>query len=289
LSRVRQGFELAGASWRTFRGDRALAVFPVLGGISAVALIAAFAIPGILLASAEGAGGAAWAGAIILFAIAAYLAAFVGIFFAVALAACADRALRGEKISVRTGIAAARERIPQIAGWAAITTTVNLILRAIESRFDGVGGAIVSALGGMAWALVTFLAVPVIAFEGTGPWATLKRSSGLFRQRWGQQVGGIAATSGIVAIIGVLPGIVLVMLGVYALPAAGGIALLAVGIVLIVVASIIGSALSQILAVALYRFAADGVAVGPFTEAQLNGVVRPRRTRGRGRGAGEPA
>jgi len=289
LSRIRQGFELAGASWRTFRGDRALAVFPVLGGISAAALVAAFAIPGILLASAEGAGGAAWAGAIILFAIAAYLAAFVGIFFAVALAACADLALRGEAISVRKGIAAARERIPQIAGWAAVTTTINLILRAIEARFDGVGGAIVSALGGMAWALVTFLAVPVIAFEGTGPMATLKRSSGLFRQRWGQQVGGIAATSGIVAIIGVIPGIVLVMLGVYALPAAGGIALLAIGIILIVVASIIGSALTQILAVALYRFAADGVAVGPFTEAQLNGVVRPRRARGRGRGAGEPA
>jgi len=289
LSRIRQGFELAGASWRTFRGDRALAVFPVLGGISAAALVAAFAIPGILLASASGAGGAAWAGAIILFAIAAYLAAFVGIFFAVALAACADHALRGEAISVRMGIAAARERIPQIAGWAAVTTTINLILRAIETRFDGVGGAIISALGGMAWALVTFLAVPVIAFEGTGPMATLKRSSGLFRQRWGQQVGGIAATSGIVAIIGVLPGIVLVMLGVYALPAAGGIALLAIGIILIVVASIIGSALAQILAVALYRFAADGVAVGPFTEAQLNGVVRPRRARGRGRGAGEPA
>jgi hypothetical protein len=289
LSRIRQGFELAGASWRTFRGDRALAVFPVLGGISAAALVAAFAIPGILLASAEGAGGAAWAGAIILFAIAAYLAAFVGIFFAVALTACADLALRGEAISVRKGIAAARERIPQIAGWAAVTTTINLILRAIEARFDGVGGAIVSALGGMAWALVTFLAVPVIAFEGTGPMATLKRSSGLFRQRWGQQVGGIAATSGIVAIIGVIPGIVLVMLGVYALPAAGGIALLAIGIILIVVASIIGSALTQILAVALYRFAADGVAVGPFTEAQLNGVVRPRRARGRGRGAGEPA
>ena len=46
---------------------------------------------------------------------------------------------------------------------------------------------------------------------------------------------------------------------------------------------------AQILAVALYRFAADGVAVGPFTEAQLNGVVRPRRTRGRGRRAGGPA
>jgi hypothetical protein len=170
-----------------------------------------------------------------------------------------------------------------------VTTTVNLIIRAIESRFDGVGGAIVGALGGMAWALVTFLAVPVIAFEGTGPWATLKRSSGLFRERWGQQIGGLAVTSGLVAIIGILPGVVLVVLGIYALPSAGGIALLIIGILIIAIASVIGSALSQILAVALYRFAADGVAVGPFTEAQLNGVVRPRRTRGRGRGAGEPA
>lgn len=289
MSRIRQGFELAGVSWRTIRGERALAVFPVLGAISAFALIAAFAIPGILLASADGASGAAWAGAIILFAIAAYLAAFVGIFFSVALAACADHALRGEPISVREGIAVARERIPQIATWAAVTTTVNLIIRAIESRFDGVGGAIVGALGGMAWALVTFLAVPVIAFEGTGPWATLKRSSGLFRERWGQQIGGLAVTSGLVAIIGILPGVVLVVLGIYALPSAGGIALLIIGILIIAIASVIGSALSQILAVALYRFAADGVAVGPFTEAQLNGVVRPRRTRGRGRGAGEPA
>lgn len=275
-------------SWRTIRGDRVLAVFPVLAGISAAALIAAFALPGLLLATANGAGGGAWAAAIILFAIAAYLAAFVGIFFSVALAACADLALRGETVSMRIGIAAARERIPQIAGWAAVTATINLILRAIEARFDGVGGAMVSALGGMAWALVTFLAVPVIAFEGTGPIATLKRSSGLFRQRWGQQVGGLAATSGIVSIIGVIPGIVLVVLGIAALPAAGGIALLSIGILLIVVASILGSALSQILAVALYRFAADGVAVGPFTEAQLNEVVRPRGRRGRRGQAEEP-
>ena len=175
---------------------------------------------------------------------------------------------------MREGITAARQRIPQIAGWALVTTTVNLILRTIEARFQGVGGTIVAALGGLAWALVTFLAVPVIAFEGTGPWATLKRSSGLFRERWGQQVVGLGITSGVVSLIGLLPGIALVVIGVAMLPSAGGIVLASIGAIIIVVAMVLASTLSQILAVALYRFAAEGVAVGPFTEAQLQSVVR---------------
>ena len=283
MSRFRQGLELAGISWRTIVSDKSLAVFPVLGAVSAVALTAAFVIPGLFLVSDESMGAGGWIG-IVLFVIAAYLAAFVGIFFSVALAACANRSLQGEDTTVREGIAAARERIPQIAGWAAVTTTVNLIIRAIEARFQGVGGAIVAALGGLAWALVTFLAVPVIAFEGTGPWQTLRRSSGLFRQRWGQQVVGLGVTTGVVALFGVLPGIVAVFFGIAMLPGAGGIVLIAIGALAILIASIISATLSQVLAVALYRFAADGVAVGPFTEEQLNSVVRPRERGRRGRG-----
>lgn len=280
MSRFRQGLELAGVSWRTIVNDRSLAVFPVLGAISAVALTAAFLIPGLFLVADEAASTALMVTGIVLFAIAAYLAAFVGIFFSVALASCANRSLQGEDTTVRQGIAAARERIPQIAGWALVTTTVNLILRAIEARFQGVGGAIVSALGGLAWALVTFLAVPVIAFEGTGPLQTLKRSSGLFRQRWGQQVVGLGVTTGVVALFGVLPGIAMLFFGIAIAPSIGGFVLIVIGALAIIVASILSATLSQVLAVALYRFAADGVAVGPFTEAQLQSVVRPRRGRG---------
>lgn len=281
MSRFRQGLELAGVSWRTVVADRSLAVFPVLGAISAVALTAAFVVPGLFLVADDSMASGGWIG-IVLFAIAAYLAAFVGIFFSVALASCADRSLKGEDTTVREGIAAARQRIPQIAGWALVTTTINLVLRAIEARFQGVGGAIVSALGGLAWALVTFLAVPVIAFEGTGPWQTLRRSSGLFRQRWGQQVVGLGVTTGVVALFGVLPGIAMLILGIAIAPAVGGFVLIAIGALAIIIGSIISATLSQVLAVALYRFAADGVAVGPFTEAQLQSVVRPRR------GAGAP-
>lgn len=280
MSRFRQGLELAGVSWRTIVNDRSLAVFPVLGAISAVALTAAFVIPGLFLVADEAASTALMVTGIVLFAIAAYLAAFVGIFFSVALASCANRSLQGEDTTVRQGIAAARERIPQIAGWALVTTTINLILRAIEARFQGVGGAIVSALGGLAWALVTFLAVPVIAFEGTGPLQTLKRSSGLFRQRWGQQVVGLGVTTGVVALFGILPGIAMLFFGIAIAPSIGGFVLIVIGALAIIVASILSATLSQVLAVALYRFAADGVAVGPFTEEQLQSVVRPRRGRG---------
>lgn len=280
MSRFRQGLELAGVSWRTIVNDRSLAVFPVLGAISAVALTAAFVIPGLFLVADEAASTALMVTGIVLFAIAAYLAAFVGIFFSVALASCAYRSLQGEDTTVREGIAAARERIPQIAGWALVTTTVNLILRAIEARFQGVGGAIVSVLGGLAWALVTFLAVPVIAFEGTGPMQTLKRSAGLFRHRWGQQVVGLGVTTGVVALFGILPGIAMLFIGIAIAPSIGGFVLIVIGALAIIVASILSATLSQVLAVALYRFAADGVAVGPFTEEQLQSVVRPRRGRG---------
>lgn len=281
MSRFRQGLELAGVSWRTIVNDRSLAVFPVLGAVSAVALTAAFVIPGLFLVADEAASTALMVTGIVLFAIAAYLAAFVGIFFSVALASCANRSLQGEDTTVREGIAAARERIPQIAGWALVTTTVNLILRAIEARFQGVGGAIVSVLGGLAWALVTFLAVPVIAFEGTGPMQTLKRSAGLFRQRWGQQVVGLGVTTGVVALFGILPGIAMLFFGIAIAPSIGGFVLIVIGALAIIVASILSATLSQVLAVALYRFAADGIAVGPFTEEQLQSVVQPRRGRGK--------
>ncbi|MGA0068350.1 MAG: DUF6159 family protein [Miltoncostaeaceae bacterium] len=266
--------------------DKSLAAFPVLGAISATALTAAFVIPGLFLAVDESASTGLLVLAIVLFVIAAYLAAFVGIFFSVALAACANRSLQGEDTTVREGIAAARQRIPQIAGWAAVTTTVNLIIRAIEARFQGVGGAVVAAGGGRAWARGSFLAVPVFTFEGPGPWQTLRRSSGLFRQRWGQQVVGLGVTTGVVALFGILPGIVMVFFGIALLPAAGGIVLVIIGALAIIVGSILSATLSQVLAVALYRFAADGVAVGPFTEEQLQAVVRPRRRR---RGEEAPA
>ena len=45
------------------------------------------------------------------------------------------------------------------------------------------------------------MVVPVLAFEGIGPFAAMKRSASLFRQRWGQQVTGNVIIGGLASLI----------------------------------------------------------------------------------------
>ena len=172
-SRFRTGLALAKISWHTLRQNKALMAFPIAGMIAALIDAIIFTLPGILLLALTS---LTWL-AIVLFAISAYLAAFIATYVGVGLCVSADKVLRGEATSFSDGIHAARERMPQIAKWALLTTTVALVIRVIEARFEGIGGTIVAALAGLAWSLVSFLALPVIAFEGVGPVAALKRSS----------------------------------------------------------------------------------------------------------------
>ena len=274
-SRVRTGIALAKISWHTLRENKALMAFPIAGMIAALIDAIVLTLPGILLLALTD---LVWL-AIILFAISAYVAAFIGTFVGVGLCAAADKTLRGQQTSFSDGIHVARERIPQIARWALLSTTVALVIRVIEARFEGIGGTIVAALAGLAWSLVSFLAIPVIAFEGVGPINALKRSSSLFKQRWGQQVTGEAITGGIVGLFIILPGIVLAFVGGFMLGdsiIAGGAAVLAIGVIIIIIGSVISGTLSQILSVALYHYAVEGTGVGPYSSEVLEGVVRPK-------------
>ncbi len=274
-SRFRTGLELAKISWCTLRDHKALMAFPVMGIVLALIIGLLFTLPGILLITLTD---VLWA-AIILFAISGYLIAFTGVFVGVGLCATVDKVLRGEDARFADGIHVARERIPEIAKWALMIATVALVIRVIQSKFDGIGG-VVGALSGLAWSLVSFLAIPVITFEGLGPIKALKRSSSLFKQRWGQQVVGQAITGGVVGVLIVLPGIALVIIGAIMIgggTVAAGVAVLVIGAVLMIIGSVVGGTLSQILSVALYRYAADGQAVGPFSSDTLQGVVRPPR------------
>src|SRR6185437_3758331 len=85
----------------------------------------------------------------------------------------------------------------------------------------GALGNIAGRLVGTAWSLVTFLSVPVIAIEGTGPIETLKRSASLFKQRWGQQITGNLAIGGAVFLIGFLPAAILIVAGILIWPSTG--------------------------------------------------------------------
>jgi len=277
MRRFRTGWDLTKKSWRLLREQPGLSTFPVAGGLLAFVPTALIAGPGLYLLDT----GNEVVGAILV-AVGLYLASVAATYFSVALAAAADRAFRGEQVTMSDGLAVANQRFGAIAGWAFVSTVVGALMSILQSQ-RGLAGPLIAALGGAAWGLVTFLAVPVIAIEGTGPIATIRRSASLFRERWRGQVMGNIAIGGLVGLLGILPGILMVIAGIalWIDDANGGeVALGAVlvfaGVVLFTVSAVVSQALRQLFGVALYRYTADGQAVGGFTEAELQSAVRTR-------------
>ena len=163
MSRIRRGWALTKKSWGLLRSHPELIRFPLYGAVATV-LLAIFTIgPGLYLFEKD-----ELAGAIPVLVIGVYVLSVVGFYFSVGLAAAADMIFRGQaNVTVADGLAVSRARFSQICGWAALSTAISLVMGLLENQ-GGIGGQIAARVVGMAWALVTFLAVPVIALEGTG-------------------------------------------------------------------------------------------------------------------------
>lgn len=279
MGRLRRGWRLTKKSWGVLRENRALFRFPLYGALAMLPLVAITILPGFYLIDED-----ELLVGLPVAALGFYLLAFIGIYFSVGLAATADKLFRGEQATVSDGLAVARANLRPIAGWALVSAALSVLFNLLEEKagFLGeIGGAILE----VGWALVTFLAVPVIAIEGTGPVETVKRSGSLFRSRWGEQVSGNLAIGGAALLFGVLPGIALIVLGIllWSTSGFGGAALLVAGIAVIAISLLFQKALSGIFGVALYRFAADGSTLAGFTAEELDSAVD------RGTGAGTQA
>jgi hypothetical protein len=277
MGRIRHGWELTKKSWALLRGNRQLFRFPIYSALSALVVVVVSIGPGVYLIN-DGQhvlGGA-------LTAIGIFVAAFIGTYFGVGLAATADAIFHGRDATFADGMAVARQRVGAIAGWAALSAIVGMIF-AVLREGGSVAEAIIGTVGAAAWSLITFLAVPVIAIEGLGPVATLKRSASLFKERWAGQVTGNVAIGGIVVLAGILPAVLLIAGGVY-LWAAGdgeagdtaGAALVIVGIGVLVVSMLVLQALKGVFGVALYRFASTGEVPSGFSAQEMESAVRTK-------------
>jgi hypothetical protein len=273
MSRIRRGWALTKKSWSLLRQHPELVRFPLYGAVATVPLAIVTIGPGLYLFEED-----ALAGAIPLLVLGMYALSVVGCYFGVGLAAAADMTFRGQEATVSDGLAVARERFTQICGWAAVSTAIGVVMGALENQ-GGIGGQIAARVVGMAWALVTFLAVPVIAIEGTGPFQTLKRSASIFRERWGQQITGNIAIGGAVGLLGILPATLMIVAGVMVWSSAAflGALLVIVGVIALAIAMLISNALSGIFGVALYRYATEGQAVGGFTPEELESAVKTKK------------
>jgi hypothetical protein len=271
FARFERSWQIVKASAEILRTEKSLLVFPFLSGIAALlvggAMIWDASGSGLFRSLKSGAPGAATGIDFYVWMFAFYLVNyFVIIFFNTALVGAAITRLNGGDPTVGEGLALAFSRIGSIFGYAIIAATVGVLLRTIAER-GGIVGRIVGGALGLAWTVITFLVVPVMAAEGVGPVEAVQRSAGLLRQTWGENLIGNGAISvifsgiiGLVAAAGYGASTMLYASGHGDL----GTAAFFVALVVILPIAAIGAALSGIYSAALYTYAVSGDAPGGF-------------------------
>jgi hypothetical protein len=274
-------------------------LFPVIGAVVAVLAILMVAGVGIAIigldtiqsevnqAVKDGqVGGATIAEAIVIFAIAGYLAVLATQISMGALVKTADEELQGQESSLSAGYAAAFSRIGALMGWAMIQTLVGWFLSALRGNGSdsnaivAIVRVIVASIAAVAWSLITFFVLPLIMLRGKGAISAIKESTRMLKQTWGSRLAGGIRIGGLIFLLAVLPGILVLILGIVVsfvgdTPGVG-IPVIVLGAIVIVIAQILISTLRAVFSVALLHFAEDGSVVDPFTSLELQSAVRIR-------------
>jgi hypothetical protein len=265
FSRFERSCRLIAASWQVLRSDRELLVLPVMSAVATALVVASFAVAafagGEFDALHAGGTGSAPDVSVYAWCFAFYVVQYgVVIFFNTALVGAALERLDGGDPTLGSALALAWRRIGAILGYAVVSATVGVVLRMVSERL-GLIGRLIGLGAGLAWTVMTFLVVPVLAAEGVGPIAAVEKSALLLRRSWGENLMGSAGISlvmsalmAIIMVVGVAGGIVSLNRG----DTVAGVALLAASVPLVLGVLLVGAALSAIYQAAVYYYAVAG-------------------------------
>lgn len=280
-----RSWELVKASWAVLRSDKELIVFPIVSFFGSILVMIAFALPMIAAGFVDnvqrnGTDEVGIVGLIVAFLF--YLVLYTVIFFAnTALVGAAMIRLNGGDPTLADGFRIASQRFGKIVGYALISATVGMILRALSER-SGLLGQIVISIIGFVWNIATFLVVPVLVVEEIGPIDAVKRSAELLKKTWGEQ---LVANSGMGFVFFLLMFGTIIIGGVLTAAVSsisGGLALVMVLVIVVVLVALglISSALSGIYQAALYRYAVDGQSSAYFPSELVQGAFSEKPKRG---------
>lgn len=279
MERLRRSWQLVKSSWGVLRSDKELMLYPVASGI---VMFIALTLLGLVWVSSGGfdrlddGDGLGLLDLVFVYLL-YFVVSTVGVFFNSALIGAANIRLDGGDPTLADGFRIAVSHLPAILGWAAIAATVGLLLQVLRER-GGAMGAVVSLIGNMAWGLITFLVVPILVVEGVGPVEAIKRSAGLLRKTWGEQILGnfsIGLVTSLIFIAVMLGGGAVAFLLLSVSDVLGILAFILLVLVLVIV-GLIGSSLSGIFNIALYRYASGRAADAFFPQETLAGAFRTK-------------
>jgi hypothetical protein len=272
---LKNGWKLGSATRKLIFGDKGLLVYPIIGGIITFLFALALFVPLVLTIST--ASNTLILAVVILFGL---ISTFVSIYFLIALLLAFRQYSRTrKKMAMGDALAQASQYWVQILEWAVFYTIIVTILRAIESRVQGIGGFLIGAIGSMALALATIFVVPSIIDNKTGPIKSIESSVKMITKNFGSTFGGIIY-SDLYALMFVIPGILLFFLGI--IIAFGsfipGIALAIVGIVLFVFGIMLNYVTSNAFILILYDYVNTGKLPKGFTKEMMDNAIRKKKS-----------
>ncbi len=268
FERVGIGWRLTKVSFGVLRKDKSLLLLPLLSFMIIAVSWVVFIISIFFMVFPTGTFNIALflVGVFFLY----FLTYFITAFFAAAVMGAAMIRLNGGVGSAGEGLRVAARNVGRILGWAILSATVGVILRAIAERF-GIIGRIIAGGASIAWGILTYLVIPALIFERLGPWSAVKRSGRLIRETWGEAAGGYFTMGAIFVLLGLL-GVPIFLAGV----AIGSFtAIVVFGIAAIVywlILALFASTAQSILVTALYRYATTG----QVAEGWPAGMMAPR-------------
>jgi len=240
------------ASLELFRQDRQMIWLPVMAAVTAFVTFAVITVPVAVVADHSG------IAIFIALAVASVVATSATLIFNVALCFAAADRIEGRDPTVAGALGQAWQRKGTIFKWAILSAVVGTVIRMLEERL-GLIGRIIGVAGGLAWAVATFMVVPVLAFEDVGPIEALKRSSSILRQRFGTVARG-GLRFGFLFLGLSLAAVAVMALGI-AISVANlplvGIPVAVLGFIGLLGVAMYGSAASMYMRTILYRFATD--------------------------------
>jgi Family of unknown function (DUF6159) len=240
------------ASLALFRQDRQMIWLPIMATITAVIAFAIVAGP---IGLALGHNGI---GVILALICGSVVATAATVIFNVALVFAATDRIEGRTPTIGGSMAQAWGRRNVIFSWAILSAVVGTAIRLLEQRL-GLVGRLIGIAGGLAWAVATFLVIPVLAFENVGPIEAIKRSSHILKARFGTIARGglrfgllfLGLSLAALAVLAI--GVVAIVKHAYVI----GVPVAAIGFVLLIGVSMYAQAAGMYMRTILYRYATD--------------------------------
>ncbi len=212
-------FETLARSWKLIKGsfklikeNPSLFVFPILSFLSFIIFLLAvigLTLPTLFIGTEEQIANNFQTIVIFGFFLLLFAGPFFGTFFAVALSYETGEVLKGQKVSIRRGIKHSLKNFKEIILWSLTLFLINIIqmiLRRLVEKYGGgnfgkaAGNTIINIL--MAgWGFVTAFVVPIMAFENTNPFDSMKKSFQLLKHTWGETLVGYVGAGYVLSLL----------------------------------------------------------------------------------------